>query len=205
MAELLLATGNAGKVREIRELTAQTPLRWLGLHDFPHVPEPDETGATFAQNARLKALYYAAATGRVTLADDSGLEVECLNGTPGVHSARYAGEPRDDRANNRKLIEALSGIAPEQRTARFQCVMAFAVGTNVVAEASGFVEGRIVDEPRGENGFGYDPHFFLPELRKTMAELPPAEKNALSHRGQALRAMLPQIEKYLRDNGLWKP
>jgi XTP/dITP diphosphohydrolase len=156
-----------------------------------------------------------------TLADDSGLEVDCLGGAPGVHSARYAGSPRDDVANNRKLVAALAGVPLDRRTARFCCVMALARaggvlaetrgpaeaeargtgvaprGAELLTETRGAVEGLILDEPRGSSGFGYDPHFFLPSLGKTMAELPPDEKNALSHRGQALRAMLPKIAELL--------
>jgi XTP/dITP diphosphohydrolase len=193
MTRVLLATGNAGKLAEIRALVADVPLEWVGLAEFPDVPEAEETGASFAENARLKARHYAAATGLPTLADDSGLVVDALGGEPGVHSARYAGLPRDDAANNRKLVAALAGVPAEQRSARFRCCMAFVHDGAVALETQGAVEGRIVDTPRGENGFGYDPHFYLPELERTLAELPPAEKNARSHRGRALRAMLPQI------------
>ncbi len=195
--DILLATHNAGKVREIRRLGAQQGWRWHGLDDFPDVPEAVEEADSFAENARHKALHYAAATGLPTLADDSGLEVDCLGGAPGAQSARYAGTPRDDDANNRKLVAALAGVPLEERTARFRCVMAFARPGELLAETQGMVEGLIIDEPRGDNGFGYDPHFLLPARNKTMAELPPNEKNALSHRGQALRAMLPKIARIL--------
>jgi XTP/dITP diphosphohydrolase len=197
MLEILLATHNAGKMREIRRLAADRPWRWQSLDDFPGVPEAVEDADTFAENARRKALHYADATGLPTLADDSGLEVDCLGGAPGVHSARYAGGPCDDAANNRKLVAALAGVPLERRTARFRCAMAFARQGKVLAETHGVVEGAILDEPRGSNGFGYDPHFLLPELGKTTAELPPDEKNAISHRGQALRAMLPEIARIL--------
>jgi XTP/dITP diphosphohydrolase len=197
MVEILLATRNPGKVREIRQLAADQPWRWHSLDDFPDVPEAVEDADTFAENARRKALHYAAATGLPTLADDSGLEVDHLSGAPGVYSARYAGEICDDAANNRKLVAALAGVPLEQRTARFRCAMALARPGEVLAETEGVVEGLILDEPRGSNGFGYDPHFLLPDLGKTTAELPPEEKNALSHRGQALRAMLPNIESIL--------
>jgi XTP/dITP diphosphohydrolase len=197
--EILLATHNAGKVREIRRLATPRHWRWCGLRDFPDVPKAVEDAATFAENARRKALHYAAATGLPTLADDSGLEVDCLGGAPGVASARYAGEPRDDAANNRKLVAGLAGVPPEKRRARFRCAMAFAWQGEVLAETDGTVEGLILDEPRGSNGFGYDPHFLLPARNKTMAELQPDEKNALSHRGQALRAMLPKIAGILES------
>jgi XTP/dITP diphosphohydrolase len=193
MADVLLATRNAGKVREIRQIAAGLPLVWHGLDEFSAVSDAEESGATFAENARLKALHYAAATGLDTLADDSGLEVDVLGGAPGVHSARYAGEPRNDSANNRKLIAALAAVPLEQRTARFRCAMAFVRSGRVVAETSGAFEGVICDLPRGAGGFGYDPHFLVPEFGQTAAELPADQKNARSHRGQALRRMLPQI------------
>jgi len=197
MPEILLATHNAGKVREIRQLAARHGWQWHGLADFPDVLEAVEDADSCGENARRKALHYAAATGLPTLADDSGLEVDCLGGAPGVQSARYAGEPRDDAANNRKLVAALADMPLERRTARFRCVMAFARPGQILAETQGVVEGLIQDEPRGDSGFGYDPHFFLPQRNKTMAELLPDEKNAISHRGQALRAMLPKIAHIL--------
>lgn len=195
MRELVVATRNAGKLREIRALTAGRPLVWRGLDEFPDLPEVQESGATFAENARLKARHYAAATGLPALADDSGLEVDALGGAPGVHSARYAGLPRDDTANNHKLIAALAGVPPARRTARFRCALALAHKGVVLLEAEGVFEGLIIDEPRGTNGFGYDPHFLIPELGRTAAELPPAEKNARSHRGQALRALLARLDE----------
>ena len=203
MAHVLLATKNPGKLREMREIAAGLPIVWHGLAEFPEVAEAEETGATFAENARLKALHYASATGMDTLADDSGLEVDALGGAPGVHSARYAGEPHDDGANNRKLVKALAGVPVERRGARFRCAMALVRGGVVVRETSGAVEGAIVDEPRGTNGFGYDPHFWLADLQRTMAELPAEQKNARSHRGQALRAMLREIEGLFRAQGAW--
>lgn len=193
MIEILIATNNPGKVREIRQLTADHPWTWRGLDEFPDVPSAIEDAETFAGNARKKALHYAAATGLLTLADDSGLEVDALGGAPGVHSARYAGCPKSDANNNRKLIENLRDVKPSDRSARFRCSMALARGDAVLAETDGAVEGRIIDTPRGENGFGYDPHFLVPRLGKTMAELPAEQKNALSHRGKALRAMLAKL------------
>ncbi|MEW6250251.1 MAG: XTP/dITP diphosphatase [Planctomycetota bacterium] len=197
MAEILVATRNSGKLREIREIAVGLPVVWCSLAEYPAVPDIAETGATFAENARLKALHAAGATGLLALADDSGLEVAALGGAPGVHSARYAGEPRDDAANNRKLIADLAGVPSAQRTARFRCVMALARGGEILFETTGTIEGLIVDVPRGTNGFGYDPHFLIPELGRTAAELPPAEKNARSHRGQALRAMLAELARWL--------
>lgn len=203
MPHVLIATRNPGKLREIRQIAAATPLTWHGLDKFPDVPDAIENGSSFAENARLKALHYAAATGLCTLADDSGLAVDVLDGAPGVHSARYAGSPRDDAANNRKLIRALADVPQQRRSACFRCAMALARNGEVVLETEGRVEGLICDEPRGENGFGYDPHFLIPELGRTVAELPPEQKNARSHRGQALRAMLTQIETLFRSLGEW--
>ncbi|MGE0479138.1 MAG: RdgB/HAM1 family non-canonical purine NTP pyrophosphatase [Phycisphaerae bacterium] len=197
MATVLLATRNAGKVRELRALTADSGIEWIGLDAYPHVPEAREDGATFAENAARKALQYAAATDLPTLADDSGLEVDALGGAPGVDSAHYAGHPRDDDANNRKLVAALRGVAPAVRTARFRCAMAFAQRGAVLLEATGALEGLILDAPRGANGFGYDPHFLLPARGLTLAELSSEQKNAISHRGQALRAILPRIRAFL--------
>lgn len=199
MIELLLATHNAGKVREIRQLAAGRDWLWRSLDDFPDLPEAVEDADTFAGNARRKALHYAEATGLPTLADDSGLEVDCLGGAPGVHSARFAGRPHDTAANNQKLVAGLERVPPEQRTARFRCAMVLTRPGRVLAETEGTVEGLVIAEPRGANGFGYDPHFLVPSLGKTLAELPSQEKNALSHRGQALRAMLPKIADLLGD------
>ncbi len=191
---ILIATHNKGKLREIRRLTAGRDWDLISLDALPEVPEAIEDGATFAENARKKALHYAQHTGLPTLADDSGLEVDALGGAPGVHSARFAGPQRDDAANNRKLLERLAGVPAARRTARFRCAMALAVADRVLAETTGCVEGVILEAPRGTGGFGYDPLFLVPGLGKTMAELEPDEKNRLSHRGQALRRMLEQLE-----------
>lgn len=203
MPHVLLATRNPGKIREIREISRGTPLVWHALDEFTGIEDVEESGATFAENARLKALHYARLTGLCTLADDSGLEVDALDAAPGVHSARYAGSPRDDAANNRKLVQALAGVPFERRAARFRCVMALAAGGRIEIQTEGTVEGLIVDEPRGDNGFGYDPHFWLPDLQRTVAELPAEQKNARSHRGQALRAMLAEAEALFRTRGQW--
>ena len=198
MIKLLLATHNPGKIREIRQLAAGHDWLWYGLDKFPDVPDALEDGDTFLENARRKALHYANATGLPTLADDSGLEVDCLGGQPGVHSARYSGQPKNDAANNRKLIAELTGIPQDRRTARFRCAMALVRPSEVLADTNGAVEGLIIDNPRGNNGFGYDPHFLIPSRGQTMAELPASEKNALSHRGRALREMLPKIAEMLK-------
>ncbi len=207
-SRVLIATRSAGKLREIRHMTAAGGLRWLSLDEVEAdpaytglrpIPEAVEDGATFAENARIKALHYARLANLHTLADDSGLVVDALHGEPGVRSARYAGEPRDDARNNARLIAALADVSPDRRTARFICHMAFAKPGRVLIESAGRVEGRIVEVPRGGNGFGYDPHFEIPAVGRTAAELSPEEKSALSHRGAALRDILPRIEALLSD------
>jgi XTP/dITP diphosphohydrolase len=169
------------------------------LADHPGLPEAVEDADTFEGNARLKALHYARLTGLWTIADDSGLEVDALDGRPGVYSSRYAGPQCDPLANNTRLITELAGIPLEKRTARFRCVVTLATARGVVATASGTVEGLIVDDPRGSNGFGYDPHFLVPELGVTTAELPPEHKNRISHRGRALAALRPEIVRLLGE------
>jgi XTP/dITP diphosphohydrolase len=197
MLTIVLATHNPGKLKEMREITTGWPVRWQSLEDYSSIGPVAETGDTFAANARLKAIGYAAQTGHWTLADDSGLEVDALDGAPGVHSARYAGEPKDDGANNRKLLAALAEVPAELRTARFRCAMALVRGDEILVETTGTFEGVIIDEPRGANGFGYDPLFLVPDLGKTSAELPAEVKNARSHRGQALQALLGELEGML--------
>lgn len=197
---ILFATSNRGKLREARAILDGTDIHLANLDEFPDYPEPVEDADTFEGNAKLKALYYAKLTNGLTLADDSGLEVDALQGAPGVKSARYAGDACDDNANNQLLVESLAGIPTEQRTARFRCVIAMANPEGVLATASGTVEGLIVDEAKGENGFGYDPHFFVPEYDMTTAQMPPEQKNSISHRGQALRMMRVKIEQYLSSS-----
>ncbi|TWT44563.1 Non-canonical purine NTP pyrophosphatase [Phycisphaerae bacterium RAS1] len=193
--EILLATRSTAKIREIRQMTADAPIRWRGLDEFPGVPEAPEEEATFAGNARSKAFFYARHTGLPTLADDSGLEVDALDGKPGVNSAYFAGTPRDDQANNRRLIAELAGVARERRTARYRCVMVFVDAGRVLFETTGSMEGLIMDEPRGAGGFGYDPYFFVPACGRTAAELSAEEKNAISHRGHALRDALRWLQR----------
>ena len=191
----MLATRNPGKVREITAALGDLPVEILPLERFAGIAEPAETGATFAANACDKALYYAAATGRWCLAEDSGLAVDALDGAPGVLSARYAADrwaPGADRAtidqaNNAKLLGALAGVPPPQRTARFVCHLALAGEGRTLIETYDTVEGLIAEAPRGRGGFGYDPLFVIPSLGRTTAELPPPQKNALSHRGKAIR------------------
>ncbi len=196
--KLLVATSNPGKLREIRHVFADLDVVLVTLAEFGELPEVLEDGLTFEDNAKKKARHYAGATGMWTLADDSGLEVDALDQRPGVNSARFTGPVQDAAANNAKLIALLRKVPPEQRSARFRCVIAVADPQRVLATASGTVEGVIIDQPRGRNGFGYDPHFLLPELGLTTAELDPEHKNRISHRGQALRDIRPKLETLLR-------
>lgn len=188
---IVVATGNPGKLREIRAIFAGLPLEIVAQSEFA-TPEADETGLSFVENAILKARNAAAHTGLPALADDSGIEVDALDGEPGIHSARYAG---DDESNIARLLRELRGVPASGRSARFQCVMAFLrhAADPVPLLAQGTWEGVILDAPRGEGGFGYDPVFFVPTHGCSAAELDPAEKNRLSHRGQALRRMLEQL------------
>ena len=196
MPEVLLATGNPHKLDEVRAVLEPIGWRVRGLDDLegPTPPEPVEDADTFEGNARIKAIAYARATGRIALADDSGLEVDALGGAPGVLSARFAGVEGDretrDRANNELLVGRLAGTSEAERTARFVCAMCLANPEGeILAETRGTFGGVIVLEPRGTNGFGYDPHLHLPEEGRTSAELTPEEKNARSHRGAATRSM----------------
>ncbi len=198
---LLIATSNQGKFQEIAHELRDLPIKCLSLKDFPPVPECEETGNTFYENALQKARYYAQQFNVYALADDSGLEVDALGGKPGVYSARYAGEPCNDNANNAKLIKELADVPQEKRTARFKCAMALVDNKgNVLASSEGIIEGFIIDTAKGTNGFGYDPHFFVPELGKTTAEISREEKNKISHRGKATRAIKSQIAKLLSKN-----
>jgi XTP/dITP diphosphohydrolase len=191
---LVIATGNAGKLREFRSLLAGLPFELTSSAEL-NLTSPEETGSTFLANAHLKARHAAASSGWAAVADDSGLEVDALNGAPGVFSARYAGLGADDAANNAKLMLALAGVPKEQRRARYRCALVFIECAEdtapLVAEADW--EGFILDAPRGRGGFGYDAYFWLPELQLTAAELAPPEKNRLSHRGRAMQALREQL------------
>jgi len=192
---LLVATTNPGKVREIAGILDGLPIELVTLSDYPQVPEPDETGETFAANAQLKALYYAAATGLASVADDSGLEVDALDKQPGVHSARWFGT--DYAVKFRKIYDMLDERGLETSTARFVCWVALAEGGRVTYEAEGTVEGLIAREPRGTNGFGYDPIFFYPPFGCTLGELDLARKATVSHRGQAFSALRRHLQNRL--------
>ena len=205
--EIVLASTNHGKLTELRQMLAKCSgtlgaIRVRSLDEFGPLAEAPEDEATLEENARSKALYYAQRLDRWVVADDSGLEVDALGGAPGVLSARFAepapgGRKEQDAANNAKLLGLLAQVSQEQRTARFRCCLCLAQPGKVVLEARGAVEGRIGHEPRGSNGFGYDPIFFVPDKGKMVAELGPDEKNAISHRGRALRALCDQLEAML--------
>jgi XTP/dITP diphosphohydrolase len=201
---LVFATRNRGKVAELRQLLAGVEVEVLSLDDLDvTVPEVVEDGDTFAANAAKKAREVSRATGLPALADDSGLEVDALDGAPGVISARYAGEPSDDEANNDKLLAAMAGVPDERRGARFRAALALADVTGPLGEAvllaEGACEGQILHERRGDGGFGYDPLFYVPELGATFAEMGIGSKQDRSHRAQAMRALRPRLEAYLRD------
>lgn len=181
---LVLATNNKGKVRELKELL--NDIEVLSLADFPQIPEIIEDGTTFAENAVKKAREIARITESIALADDSGLEVDYLDGQPGIYSARFAGEEKDDSKNNAKLLELLKGVPESKRTARFRCVIAIATPLGETYTAEGTCEGSILSAPEGNDGFGYDPLFYVPEYDKTFAQLDMNIKNKISHRGIAL-------------------
>jgi XTP/dITP diphosphohydrolase len=203
--EILVATTNPGKVRELRAMLGER-VEWKSLADFPGVGEVKEDGSTFAQNARKKATGYAKATGLWTLADDSGLVVDALGGAPGVNSARFSGErPQGadrkvlDRRNMEKLLSLLEGVPMAKRTARFVCCLCLASRERVLIETQGTLEGLIAETPVGTGGFGYDPVFLVPELGKTVAQFGDEEKNAISHRGNAMRKLKPLLDELLRS------
>jgi len=200
---ILVATTNPGKVRELRAMLGGE-VEWKSLADFPTVGEVKEDGATFAENARKKACGYAEATGLWTLADDSGLVVDALGGAPGVNSARFSGERAKgadrkllDRRNMDKVLSLLQGVPAEKRTARFVCCLCLASPEKVLIETQGSLEGIIIDQPAGIGGFGYDPIFYVPQLGKTVAQLDEEEKNAISHRGNAIRKLRPLLDELL--------
>lgn len=200
--KIILATQNQGKVRELRELLVNEAIEVLSLLDIPAWEDVEENGVTFADNAALKAREAVWRTGLIALADDSGLEVDALDGAPGVYSARYAGEPKDDERNIDKLLHNLETIPEGQRTARFRCALVVATPFGEEYLTEGAVQGRILTKRRGTDGFGYDPVFYLPEFARTMAELTLTEKNTLSHRAQAFRKAIPILQELNRGTSV---
>lgn len=190
---VVLATRNKGKIREFTAAFEELGFTVWTIDDIVDIVEPEETGSTFLENAEMKALYYAEACGLPCVADDSGLEVDALGGAPGVLSARYAGEHGNDEANNQRLVEELAEVPAEERTARYQCALVWATPAGQVVSATGSCEGRIQLTPMGKGGFGYDPYFYIPKLKTTMANISMEQKQAISHRGKALRALVEQL------------
>ena len=198
--QILVATGNAGKIRELEELLAGLPLVLRGLKEFPEIAEVEETGASFEENARLKATGYALQTGFRTLADDSGLEVDALSGAPGVFSARYAGENAGDAENIAKLLKELGANA--NRRARFVCLMAIGSENGEIEfTAKGVCEGIIAANPSGANGFGYDPIFIPDGFDRTFAEISAGEKHKISHRGRAMKKIIQYLREFYGTSG----
>ncbi|MGH1460836.1 MAG: XTP/dITP diphosphatase [Neptuniibacter sp.] len=197
--KIVLASGNKGKLKEFSQVLGNLDVEVLPQSDFK-VSDAEETGLSFVENAILKARHAAKATGLPALADDSGLEVDALDGAPGIYSARFSGEQATDAKNNARLLEKMQGISAEKRTARFRCVLAFMRHANDPTPliCQGSWEGIILEHASGENGFGYDPLFLIPELNKTSAQLPPEQKNQLSHRGQAVNLLKQAIKPYLK-------
>lgn len=199
-ATLVLGSRNRKKSEEIRALLAPHGIDVVSVADFPDVPDVVEDGTTFAENAAKKAREVALRVGQWTLAEDSGLAVDALGGAPGVYSARYAGEPSDDLKNNVKLIAELAGVPPERRTAHYVCHVALADPTgDIRLSEEATCRGRIVDQPRGSHGFGYDPHFLIPEYHRTFGELSPVVKNSISHRARALERAVPKLVRLLEE------
>ncbi|MFQ3549926.1 MAG: XTP/dITP diphosphatase [Armatimonadota bacterium] len=192
MRKLLIATTNPGKVTEVISALDGADFEIVSLKDFPNLPDVEETGTTFKENAIIKAKAYSEYTSLLTLADDSGLEVDFLDGAPGVYSSRFA---ENDIERNKKLLGMLENVEDEDRTARFRCVIAISDNNGNVYTCEGIVEGVIQREMRGTNGFGYDPVFYIPSAGKTMAELTPQEKNNISHRGKALKKAIEILKE----------
>lgn len=202
MKQILVATNNKGKVRDFEQLFKPHGIEVISLKDLNEPIEVEETGTTFEENAILKAEETAKILGKWVISDDSGLEIDALNGEPGVFSARYAGEPKDDEANIDKALNGLKDIPEGSRDARFRCVLAIAGPGIETKTFSGSCDGSILFERHGENGFGYDPIFYVPSEGKAMAELTPAEKAAISHRGVAMRKFEKELPNLIGEAGM---
>ncbi len=194
--KLLIATNNAHKIEEFKEIFADLPLEITFPRELGLEMEPEETGTTFEENAIIKATAFAQVTGLLTIADDSGLEVDALGGEPGVYSARYGDTPKEAHRERYELVlKKLAGVPDDRRTARFRCALAIVLPEMVVDVVHGAVEGRITHAPAGDGGFGYDPIFRVPAFSKTLAQVSSAEKHRISHRGRAARAAIPILKK----------
>ncbi len=197
MKEVIIATKNRGKAKEFVEMFDPLGYSVKTLLDYPEIEDVEETGTTFEENAVLKAETVSKLLGKVVISDDSGLMVDALEGRPGVYSARYAGEQKNDQENMDKVLKELEGVPLEERTARFCCTLAIANPESGTQTFTGTCEGTILEEKRGEYGFGYDPIFFVAEEGKAMAELPPEKKNSISHRANALKKLKEQLSNVL--------
>ena len=195
MRELIVATKNQGKLREIRELLKGLPLKVTSLADYPSSPEIIEDGKTFADNAIKKAVTIGCFTNKLVMGEDSGLEVKALGNRPGVYSARFSGAQATDQSNNQKLIASLKGIPTSKRGARYRCFAAICDGEKLIGVVDGSCSGMITTEARGQNGFGYDPFFLIKRYQKTFGELPPEVKAKISHRARALKKLRKLLEK----------
>lgn len=195
---IVIATGNEGKAKEFEALFSKKGLSIKTLKDFPELEDVEETGETFAENAMLKAETISEKLNTLVLADDSGLKVDALGGQPGVYSARYAGIEKNDAKNNAKLLSELSELPEEERKAQFHCTLALAKPGKESLVIEGEIKGHIIAVPKGNNGFGYDPLFYVPELDKTMAELSAEEKNKISHRAVALKKLEKELDEWLQ-------
>ena len=196
MGRIIFATGNAGKIREINAIMADTGMEVVSVKDAGIQIDVEENGKTYEENAFIKARAAAAVSKDIVMADDSGLEIDYLNGEPGIYSARYLGEDTSYRIKNADLVSRLEGVPDEKRTARFVCAIAAVLPDGRELTVRAAIEGRIGYEEKGANGFGYDPIFYVPEFQKTTAELTETEKNEVSHRGKALRLMKEELKKY---------
>jgi len=199
--QIVLATRNRGKIRELQALMKDFGISVISAADMEGVPEVEEDGSTFLENSLKKAGEIAKATGIMALADDSGLVVDALGGAPGVYSARYAGENATDEQNYLKLLEEMKDVPDRERTARFKCEMVLYHPSGQWISADGSCEGKIAREPAGSQGFGYDPVFFVPELNRSMAQISSEEKNAISHRGSALKKLREMLPEFLKKVG----
>lgn len=195
METVIIASTNQGKLKEFKELMKGLSVEVKSLKDFPEIGDIEENGASFAENAYIKAKAVFDATGCLSIADDSGLEVDALDGAPGIYSARYAGEEKNDTANNEKLLSEMNVVSDENRGAQFHCAIVAIDQNGTRYDAEGIVRGHILRAPQGENGFGYDPLFYIEEFGRTTAELSMDEKNIISHRGKAVR----QIVEILKE------
>jgi len=195
MEELIIATKNKGKAKEFVELFEPLGFRVKTLLDYPDAPDIEETGETFEENALLKAAGISNIFQKIVIADDSGLVIDALDGRPGVYSARYAGTKKDDEANIQKVLFEMKDVPEEKRTAHFHCTLALVVPGKDPVMVEGTCNGLILTEKRGNNGFGYDPIFYLPHLKKTMAEITSEEKNRISHRGNAIRKLYEHVQE----------